>query len=411
MTYPRRSLLFVSLGVALLTARCSGDESSGDSGRAVLDSGADSVTDAPRAATEAGPDAASEAAAETGADTGPDAPADTSDGSPSATAVVIASDVQNPFQIVVGGGNVVWTDSIPLDGGAVLGRVMTMPVAGGTETTIATTPPNVLPEALVLDSAATTVYWITHSPDLCLNATPLAGGATRPMTCFVAEDGIAIDGTNAYFVAAVLNAPTKIALGIVDDAGRVDLGTQLTQPIASGASPVDLALAGGNLYWITNAGTIQTVSAAVSLQVIPTTIVTPDADAGRGQYASGDLWEGLTTDGTNLYWPRYVAAQIGSATGAVLKVPLAGGTPVTLYDTGLANAYSVTTDGTSVYWIEQNAAMVTLRKIAVSGGPVATLRVQLGLAAGQLPSAWGTIAIDTTSVYVLDPPTIWRVSK
>lgn len=398
----RLTLVVVAVSTATLAGACSSSstpqQSSADSG-ADTTSGEEAGTDAPppgEGGRDTGPDSAADAGPDANADARLDAPA--GDGPEGEAGVVaIASDVAQGTAIATDGVNVYWTQFLPTDAGSTYGQLEKVPVAGGPETTVATTPATVFPIALAID--ATRAYFSTNAGDWCLYSVPLAGGPVGHVSCSVQEVGIVLDSTYAYFVDTSGNAVSKVSLGVVD-AGYSDQGTKLT---FNNGMPVDLALAGGHLYWINGGqGTISTVAANVTSPTVPTDIVSPDPDAGSDEWANGTTGEELTSDGVNLYWARYPGTG-GVPSGAVLKVPVAGGRPVEVYDAGTGTAYAVRSDGTNVYWIVYVApASYTIMAQPVGGG---TTRVVASLPGG------GDMAFDATSLYVLGKPYLWRVPK
>lgn len=358
-------------------------------------SGEDAGTDATPPG-EGGRDSGSDATTDARLDAPPDSTGDGPGGE--AGVVAIASDLNQATAIATDGVNVYWTDYALTDAGSTYGHVMKIPVAGGAETTLATTSTTVFPIALAVD--ATRAYFSTNSGDQCLYSVPLSGGPVSQLTCFVQEVGIALDGTNVYFVDSANDAVSKVALGAMD-AGNTFQGTQLT--FNNNGTPVDLTLAGGNLYWINGGpGTISTVAANVTTRTVPTVIVSPDPDAGPDEWANGTTGEDLASDSVNLYWARYPGSG-GVPSGAILKVQLAGGTPVEVYDAGTDTAYAVRSDGTNVYWIAHVAASYTLMAEPIGGGATRVV--------ASLPSGGGDMAFDATNLYVLDPPYLWRVPK
>lgn len=96
--------------------------------------------------------------------------------------------------------------------------------------------------------------------------------------------------------------------------------------------------------------------------------------------------ESLAVDATHAYW-------VGSSTGAgyVMRVPLGGGTPTTLASGG-KTLRRLVLDASSVYWTDENEGTGgTVMKVALGGGTPVTL------ASGQAsPNA---LAVDASSVY------------
>ncbi|HEY6463795.1 MAG TPA: hypothetical protein VIY73_26680, partial [Polyangiaceae bacterium] len=101
----------------------------------------------------------------------------------------------------------------------------------------------------------------------------------------------------------------------------------------------------------------------------------------------------IAVDDNNVYWTNYdnaSAPENGGATssGAVMKVPLTGGTPVTL-DQGLAGPWGIAIDATNVYYT--NAGGGHVKSVPIAGGTVTTLASNQQTPVG--------IAVDGTNVY------------
>jgi len=91
----------------------------------------------------------------------------------------------------------------------------------------------------------------------------------------------------------------------------------------------------------------------------------------------------LAVDATSVYW-----AFCGADNGGVMKVPLTGGSSVTL-SSGQGCPFAVAVDATSVYWTEHAGGSVMT--VPLGGGtPVA-------LASGR-NQPWG-ITVDAVAVY------------
>ena len=99
----------------------------------------------------------------------------------------------------------------------------------------------------------------------------------------------------------------------------------------------------------------------------------------------------IAVNATSVFWTNY------GASGAVMKVPIGGGTPTTLAS-GQENAAYIAIDDTSVYWTTSHQIVTTksgtVNKMPISGGTVTTL----GTCATSIPTG---LAIDATSVYWL----------
>jgi hypothetical protein len=110
----------------------------------------------------------------------------------------------------------------------------------------------------------------------------------------------------------------------------------------------------------------------------------------------------IAVDATSLYWTNLGALGGGKTAirspGSVAKMPIGGGTPITLA-TGQILPFGIVVDATSAYWADQGdsadvppgvPAGGSLLKVPLAGGDVVTL------ASGQRP---GGLAIDLTNLY------------
>jgi hypothetical protein len=100
-------------------------------------------------------------------------------------------------------------------------------------------------------------------------------------------------------------------------------------------------------------------------------------------------WD-IASDGARIYWVENDAAQ-----GAVRSVSVAGGTVLTLAS-GLASPCAIAVDGSFVYWIERNGGSNgSLKRLPLGGGSIVTLVTGL-------TNAQNHIALDASSAYFGD---------
>jgi hypothetical protein len=179
------------------------------------------------------------------------------------------------------------------------------------------------------------------------------------------------------------NGATPIGFG---SNGAGSSGTSSTLPPATGPGPPGLVtLASGqtcpwgmaidatSVYW-TNCGD----PAGGSVRKVSKTggdVVT---------LAAGDRLSGIAVDGTSVYW---VAGTSDAATGAIMMVPIGGGTPTTLVSRPGSPAH-LAVDSSYVYWTEQMQSAVL--KVSLTGGAPTTV--------ASAPEAW-QIVLGETDVY------------
>ena len=153
----------------------------------------------------------------------------------------------------------------------------------------------------------------------------------------------------------------------------IDAGTPTT--LASSASPFGVAVDGTHVYWTDVRG-----RSVMKVPLAGGTPVTLASDQEQAFY--------LAVDATYVYWT------VGIDPGAVMKVPLEGGTPVTIAS-GQMNPEEIAVDATSVYWTTFGALSSdktgTIMKAPLGGGAPAML------ASGQ--SRPVALAVDATAVY------------
>jgi hypothetical protein len=194
-----------------------------------------------------------------------------------------------------------------------------------------------------------------------------AAGMCQPVTLAssqVQPIGIAVSGTNVYWVDAGHGPPTN------DGAIRtVPVGGGAVTTLASGqGSPYAIAVRGPTAYWTNFYG--EAVMAVALAGGAPT----PLAWTKTGY--------SIAVDETNVYWPSNASGSEG-----IMTMPISGGVPTPLAAGQFP--YQIAVDATNVYWTDQSAG--TVMQLAKAGG------APIALASGQ--GAPTGLAIDATSVY------------
>ncbi len=268
------------------------------------------------------------------------------------SAAVVATGT-SPWGITVDATTVYWSDP-----GAK--SVSSIPIAGGTATTLATN----LTSPVHLQHDATSLYWGLTSDVVA--TIPLGGGT--PVTLQTSNGTIltalAVDATHVFHTEDYTVA-ADCSVVVVPKAG----GTRVT--LASGGAwnhPTGLAVNGGTVFWgVTTPGSILSV---------------PVADGATTTLVSGVAPGALTADASNVYWV--------DATGAIMKVAQTGGAATTLAT--IPNAFAIAIDSTNVYVSTRPFNQPsTLYKIPIAGGPPVML--------ASAPSMVNAIAVDATSIY------------
>jgi hypothetical protein len=271
---------------------------------------------------------------------------------PQGSGTVVATG-SSPFAITVDATTIYWSDPG-------LATVSSIPIAGGTATTLGTG----LQDPYYLQHDATSLYW-GLGPDVIAQI-PLAGGT--PVSLQTSNNtgltGLAVDATTVYHLEDY-TVPEDCSVVAVPKGG----GTRVI--LASGwlwNHPTGIAVSGGIVYWgVASPGAI---------------LMVPVGGGMTTTLASGISPGAMAADATNVYWV--------DGSGAIMKVAQSGGTPVTLATSARPNAIAV--DGTNVYWSTQAyGAPSTISKVPIAGGTATTLE-------SGLPPVEG-IAVDATSIY------------
>jgi hypothetical protein len=236
-----------------------------------------------------------------------------------------------PTAMALGGSDVFWVEGGPNSSQATIESV---PIAGGTSTTIAIAIP---PTAVASDG--TNVYWTDGAVGTVIKM-PIGGAA--PITLASQQEnpvGLAIDAKSAYWgvasAAGVNGAIVKAPLS----------GGQAAVTLATGAFlPADVAVDAANVYWSTVYGT-QIFAAPIAGGAI-TTLASQQENAFD-----------IAADGTNVYW---TSSGTVPGTSSVMKVPVGGGTPTALVCGLNVDLAGITVDATSVYWLDHAGDVLKL---------------------------------------------------
>jgi hypothetical protein len=257
-------------------------------------------------------------------------------------AVTLATDPQYASGLALSGGALYWVDpSGPSDVDAssrTTGLVMSMPIAGGAPTTLASDQS--FPAIVAAD--ATGVYWVNENqctqppcsasvasilvlPPGASTSVVLANVQAQPST-------LALDATNVYWGTSdgrVMKAPKGVMSG-----GPV---TQLAYYETNVRS---LVVGASNIYWATGTGDI---------------LATPIAGGPSSAIVVGaETLGGLAVDAATLYW---IASDFGG-TNTVNAIGLVGlgGVPTTLWS-GSDAPGGIQVDDTNVYFTTESGSL------------------------------------------------------
>ncbi len=306
--------------------------------------------------------------------------------------VTLASGRENIWKgMALDSASVYWTEHrggipfFPRTGG---GRVMKVPVAGGTPAVLASNQD--FPSSIRVNAGS--VDWTTWSLGLSgemsssgfagvtrasldgSNASAVASAETYPGYggSYSTYGDIAVDATSVYWLYQGTSTNDYVDGAIL----RVSLDDGSMTTLASDQwLPSCIAVDANNVYWVgrdsTSGNSAQRCLSKVALTGGSTTTLVAGQSAVHA----------IAVDATSVYWTNNVD-------GTVMKVALGGGAPVALAS-GQAGPAEIAVDAASVYWT--NSDNGTVMKVPLGGGATTTL------ATGQ-PSPQG-IAVDATSVY------------
>jgi hypothetical protein len=248
-------------------------------------------------------------------------------------------------------------------------RVMKVSVTGGSVTTLATVTSADQPTDIAADDSR--VYWTIKG---AVRAVPIGGGAAQTLFGGLDEPANLTLDSGAIYWTEILCCAIH-GNGVVK---RAPLAGGPVTVLAQGRDwPGEIVVDALRAYWV-EGGIYGTVEGYGRILTLPLAGGSPSsiADSGPGKLPA------FAVDDTHVYFANK---------WTVKRVPLDGG-PVEQLGRGYFNIDQLVTDGSHVYWVETPQAIVY--RVSVNGGPVTLVGAGLG------PSA--TLDLDATNVYWVD---------
>jgi hypothetical protein len=263
------------------------------------------------------------------------------------------------------------------------GVIMSVPLSGGSPTTLFTGP-----GFLDLFVSEGDIYITNSLSQGSVYGCPVAGcGSSPPYVLGTNEQGpggIAVNSVDAYW------ADYGVGIKLNNRGGGGGSAEVVSDPQASGP----IALDSNNVYWASyNSSTMNSgaISSTPLFQQPGSGTVHTLASALPGP-------NGLVVDSSFVYFTTYVPATIK-------KVPLAGGSATTLANLGATSSTSVVAlavDGANVYWALNSTTLQACPLPSCAGGPVTIAANRNGMAG---------IATDSSAIYWIENGAVVKVAK
>jgi hypothetical protein len=201
---------------------------------------------------------------------------------------------------------------------------------------------------------ATHLYWTVRGHQGGVWQAPLAGGPpARLFTGYVAGP-LAIDATSIYWVTGDLAAqPPWAPFPPSTTIAKMPLSGGTPAVVTSGWDAITaIAVDETSVYWLDAGNPSQGPSGTVDkvpLEGGPPVTLATGQTIGWGTPGNVNWNRYLAVDATGVYWGTEGTQANSYSDGAVMKVPLTGGSPVTIASGGISVG-ALAIDGESVYW-------------------------------------------------------------
>jgi hypothetical protein len=286
--------------------------------------------------------------------------------------VTLASDLAQPFAIVLDSANVYWTTF------SSAGSVMRVGKDGSNLTTLAK---SIDPWGIAVSSGY--VYWAEtgggSAPGI-VHRVLTTGGPVEDLAAFTAPEVpafVQVDAQN-YFVATFTNdTGTAMSIYACPLAGTCVPSKRVT--IAMGLPALAaLTIDSNNVYWVSTDGQLG--------QCPKTGCASPASPMAIANLGSPARGLALTESSTNLFVSSFQAA------GSIDSVALGAATP---FATAQAYPVGVTVDATNVYWIDEGPSDTRSGSVMKCG--IASCTTPTALVTGETDPSY--LAVDDVAVY------------